>query len=66
MTENTPDDESDGGEVSEVQRLDPEKSDEPVTDGDQITAYPPSGSGEPDLGEESGPDADQFRDRPTE
>jgi hypothetical protein len=55
MTE--PEQETHDGELSEVQRLDPEKADTPITDGDQVAAYPPSESGQPDLGEETGPDA---------
>ena len=59
MTEREPD----RGEVSEVQRLDPEDADTPISDGDAVGGYPESESGEPAEGEELGPDADQFRDR---
>jgi hypothetical protein len=54
MTEQS---EHQGGEISEVGRLDPEKADTPISDGDQVAAYPESESGEPDIGEETGPDA---------
>lgn len=51
------------GELSEVQRLDPDEADTPIADSEQIAGYPDSESGEPDEGAETGPDADQFRDR---
>jgi hypothetical protein len=50
------DDETDG-QVSEVQRLDPEKADTPISGSEQVAGQPPGESGEPDVGEESGPDA---------
>jgi hypothetical protein len=53
----------DDGEVSEVGQLDPEQAETPISDGDAVGGYPTSESGEPDEGEELGPDADQFRDR---
>ena len=49
--------EQQGGEVSEVGRLDPERADTPVVDGDAVDGYPPSESGQPDESEESGPNA---------
>ncbi|RNM13031.1 hypothetical protein [Nocardioides pocheonensis] len=49
--------EHDEGQVSEVVRLDPESTDTPLSDGDQVAAYPQSESGAPDEGEETGPDA---------
>jgi hypothetical protein len=53
----------DEGQVSEVVRLDPEAADTPISDSEHVAGYPDSESGEPDEGEETGPDADQFRDR---
>jgi hypothetical protein len=53
----TPEQEPEDAELSEVQRLDPEKADTPITDSEQVAAYPPGGSGEPDVGRETGPDA---------
>jgi hypothetical protein len=52
-----PRDEEPGGQVSEVQRLDPEEADTPISDSEQVSAYPPGESGEPDIGKETGPDA---------
>ncbi|HEX2896215.1 MAG TPA: hypothetical protein VHO29_19585 [Marmoricola sp.] len=49
--------EQESGQVSEVGRLDPEKADSPISDSEQVTKYPTGRSGEPDVGEESGPDA---------
>jgi hypothetical protein len=51
------------GQVSEVQSFDTDDADTPIADSEQIGGYPTSESGEPDEGEELGPDADQFRDR---
>ncbi|MGY2873510.1 hypothetical protein ACVW00_000700 [Marmoricola sp. URHA0025 HA25] len=53
----------DEGQVSEVVRLDPEEADTAISDSEHVAGYPESESGEPDEGEETGPDADQFRDR---
>jgi hypothetical protein len=53
----------DEGQVSEVVRLDPEAADTPISDSEHVAGYPDSESGEPDEGEETGPDADQFRGR---
>ena len=53
----------DEGQVSEVQRLDPDEADTPIADSEQVAAYPESESGEPDEGNETGPDADPFRGR---
>jgi hypothetical protein len=53
-----------GGQVSEVAGLDREGASTPIADGDAIGGYPDSESGRPDEGDELGPDADQFRDRP--
>lgn len=53
----------DEGQVSEVVRLDPEEATTPISDSEQVAGYPESESGQPDEGEETGPDADQFRDR---
>jgi hypothetical protein len=47
----------DSGQVSEVANLDPSEADTPISDADQVAAYPESESGEPDIGEETGPDA---------
>jgi hypothetical protein len=49
--------EEQGGQVSEVGRLDPKDADTPISDADQVTAYPHGGDGKPDVGEEIGPDA---------
>ena len=46
-----------GGQVSEVTRLDPAAADTPISDSDQVAGYPESESGEPETGEEIGPDA---------
>jgi hypothetical protein len=53
----------DEGQVSEVANLDPDEAGTPISDSEQVAAYPESESGEPDEGAETGPDADQFRDR---
>ena len=53
----------DEGQLSEVGRLDPDEADTPISDGEHVAGYPESESGEPYEGEETGPDADQFRDR---
>lgn len=47
----------DGGEVSEVGRLDADDADTPLSDADHVAGYPESESGQPDEGEETGPDA---------
>ena len=53
----------DEGQVSEVVRLDPEEATTPISDSEHVAGYPESESGQPDEGDETGPDADQFRDR---
>jgi hypothetical protein len=53
----------DEGQVSEVGRLDADDADTPISDSEHVAGYPEGESGEPDEGEETGPDADQFRDR---
>jgi hypothetical protein len=53
----------DEGQVSEVVRLDDADADTPISDSEHVAGDPESESGEPDEGEETGPDADQFRDR---
>jgi len=60
---NPQDGQDSGGEVSEVGRLDPHEADTPISDSEAVAGYPESESGEPDEGRETGPDADQFRDR---
>jgi hypothetical protein len=47
----------DTGQVSAVSGLDPAQADTPISDADQVTKYPESESGKPDVGEESGPEA---------
>jgi hypothetical protein len=54
---------ADEGQVSEVARLDLDEVDTPISDSEHVAGYPESESGEPDEGRETGPDADQFRDR---
>jgi hypothetical protein len=49
--------EPDQGQVSEVGRLDPESAGTPLSDSEQVAAYPQSEGGVPDEGEETGPDA---------
>lgn len=49
----------DEGQVSEVTNLDPERADTPISDTEQIGGQPDD---EAQEGEETGPDADQFRD----
>ena len=45
------------GQVSEVSNLDPEQADTPISDADQVAAYPEGESGDPTVGDETGPDA---------
>ena len=48
---------ADEGQVSEVARLDPEEADTPIADSEHVAGYPDSESGQPDEGEETGPNA---------
>jgi hypothetical protein len=60
---NDPQQQDDEGQVSEVVRLDPEEAATPISDSEHVAGYPESESGQPDEGDETGPDADHFRDR---
>ncbi len=54
---------TDDTELSEVNRLDPDDADTPITDGDATAGYPESESGEAQEPEpEAGPNADPHRD----
>lgn len=51
------------GQLSETVRLDPEEADTPISDAEHAAGYPESESGDPDEGDETGPDADPHRGR---
>ena len=54
------------GEVSEVDRLDAEEADTPISDADAAAGYPASESGAPQEPEpEAGPNANPHRDQDT-
>lgn len=57
MTSSDGNDDTTGGQVSEVTSLDPAAADTPISDSEQVAGYPVSESGEPETGEETGPDA---------
>lgn len=55
-----------GGQVSEVNNLDPADSETPLVDGDSTAGYPTSESGRAQEPEpEAGPNANPHRDRNT-
>lgn len=45
------------GEVSEVTSLDPDSADTPISDSDHVAGQPDQESGDPQEGDETGPDA---------
>ena len=57
------DEEPEEGQLSETVRLDPEETDTPISDTDHVAGYPESESGQPEEGNETGPDADPHRGR---